>query len=256
MAARWRRAGWSWQVINQSDVLIAGRFLTPSAVGLYSRLAPSRHAAPCARDGHREPGGVPGGGAASGRSSALARALALRPALARVRERSGHVWNRRRWHPSWSSWRSVRRGRTRRIRFGWSVCSSSLRMVSGIVPTTIIGVRAPLDLWNTAINLLVLPTLLPDPACRCGRRRTRDRVGGGPASVVLSMTIPRNCKNAGGSRSATSRARFGIRSWRAAPWYAHGHRGPDVPGERAERLRGFPCSSLIGAARSTCASRF
>lgn len=26
----------AWQVINQSDVLIAGRFLTPSAVGLYS----------------------------------------------------------------------------------------------------------------------------------------------------------------------------------------------------------------------------
>jgi O-antigen/teichoic acid export membrane protein len=26
----------AWQVINQSDVLIAGRFLTPCAVGLYS----------------------------------------------------------------------------------------------------------------------------------------------------------------------------------------------------------------------------
>ncbi len=30
----------AWPVINQSDVLIAGRFLTPGAVGLYSCISP------------------------------------------------------------------------------------------------------------------------------------------------------------------------------------------------------------------------
>jgi O-antigen/teichoic acid export membrane protein len=65
-----------------------------------------------------------------------------------------------------------------------------LRMVSGIVSTTIIGVGA-LDIWNTAINLAVLPT--------CFLIGVRWGVDGlatawaGALLVVLSMTIPRNC---------------------------------------------------------------
>jgi O-antigen/teichoic acid export membrane protein len=65
-----------------------------------------------------------------------------------------------------------------------------LRMVSGIVSTTVIGVGA-LDLWNTAINLVVLPI--------CFLIGVRWGVNGLATAwavallTVLSMTIPRNC---------------------------------------------------------------
>jgi O-antigen/teichoic acid export membrane protein len=66
-----------------------------------------------------------------------------------------------------------------------------LRMVSGIVATTIIGVGA-LDLWNTAINLVVLPTcFLIGVLWGVDGLATAWAVA---LLVVLSMTIPRNCK--------------------------------------------------------------
>ena len=179
----------AWQVINQSDVLIAGRFLTPSAVGLYSV---SLHLATLPMQ--RVMGIVN-----QVVFPAVARLQDDRP---RLRERLlsglrllGFVSVPVMWGissiapelvelalgPTWQE-----------AAYPLRVVSLliPLRMVSGIVSTTVIGVGA-LDLWNTAINLVVLPI--------CFMIGVRWGVNGLATAwavallTVLSMTIPRNC---------------------------------------------------------------
>jgi O-antigen/teichoic acid export membrane protein len=179
----------AWQVINQSDVLIAGRFLTPSAVGLYSV---SLHLATLPMQ--RVMGIVN-----QVVFPAVARLQDDRP---RLRERLlsglrllGFVSVPVMWGissiapelvelalgPTWQE-----------AAYPLRVVSLliPLRMVSGIVSTTVIGVGA-LDLWNTAINLVVLPI--------CFLIGVRWGVNGLATAwavallTVLSMTIPRNC---------------------------------------------------------------
>jgi O-antigen/teichoic acid export membrane protein len=180
----------AWQVINQSDVLIAGRFLTPSAVGLYSV---SLHLAT-----------LPMQRVMSIVNQVVFPAVArLQDDRPRLRERLlsglrvlGFVSVPVMWGissiapelvelalgPTWQD-----------AAYPLRVVSLliPLRMVSGIVSTTIIGVGA-LDLWNTAINLVVLPI--------CFLIGVQWGVNGLATAwavallVVLSMTIPRNCR--------------------------------------------------------------
>jgi len=177
------------QVINQSDVLIAGRFLTPSAVGLYSV---SLHLAT-----------LPMQRVMSIVNQVVFPTVArLQDDRPRLRERLlsglrllGFVSVPVMWGisaiapelvelalgPTWQE-----------AAYPLRVVSLliPLRMVSGIISTTIIGVGA-LDLWNTAINLLVLPI--------CFLIGVQWGVNGLATAwaiallVVLSMTIPRNC---------------------------------------------------------------
>ncbi len=180
----------AWQVINQSDVLIAGRFLTPSAVGLYSV---SLHLAT-----------LPMQRVMSIVNQVVFPAVArLQDDRPRLRERLlsglrllGFVSVPVMWGissvapelvelalgPTWQD-----------AAYPLRVVSLliPLRMVSGIVSTTIIGVGA-LDLWNTAANLVVLPT--------CFLIGVQWGVNGLATAwavallIVLSITIPRNCR--------------------------------------------------------------
>ena len=183
----------AWQVINQSDVLIAGRFLTPSAVGLYSV---SLHLATLPMQ--RVMGIV--------NQVVFPTVARLQDDRPRLRERLlsglrvlGFVSVPVMWGissiapelvelalgPTWQD-----------AAYPLRVVSLliPLRMVSGIVSTTIIGVGA-LDLWNTAINLAVLPI--------CFLIGVQWGVNGLATAwavallVVLSMTIPRNCRKLG-----------------------------------------------------------
>jgi teichuronic acid exporter len=180
----------AWQVINQSDVLIAGRFLTPSAVGLYSV---SLHLAT-----------LPTQRVMTIVNQVVFPAVArLQDDRPRLRERLlsglrllGFVSVPVTWGISSVAPELVE------LALGptWQDATYPLRvvsllmpfrMVSGIVTTTIIGVGA-LDLWNTAINLVVLPTcFLIGVLWGVDGLATAWAVA---LLVVLSMTIPRNCK--------------------------------------------------------------
>lgn len=183
----------AWQVINQSDVLIAGRFLTPSAVGLYSV---SLHLATLPMQ--RVMGIV--------NQVVFPTVARLQDDRPRLRERLlsglrvlGFVSVPVMWGissiapelvelalgPTWQD-----------AAYPLRVVSLliPLRLVSGIVSTTIIGVGA-LDLWNTAINLVVLPiSFLIGVQWGVNGLATAWAVA---LLVVLSMTIPRNCRRLG-----------------------------------------------------------
>jgi len=179
----------AWLVINQTDVLIAGRFLTPSAVGVYSV---SLHLAT-----------LPMQRVMSIVNQVVFPTVArLQDDRPRLRERLlfglrvlGYVsvavmWGissiapelvvlalGSRWHDAIYPLRLVS-------------LLIPLRMVSGVVSTTVIGVGA-LDLWNTAINLVVLPA--------CFLIGVRWGVNGLATAwavallAVLSTTLPRQC---------------------------------------------------------------
>lgn len=185
----------AWQVVSQCDVLIAGRFLSQEAVGLY---AVSLHLATLPMQ----------------KTISIVNQVAfptvarLQGEPARLRQRLlgalrllGFVsvpalWGISAVAPEFVP--LVLGPRWERAVFPLQVISLivPVRMVSSVISTAITGVgAATLDLRNTAINAVVLPM-----AFLIGVRWGVDGLAMAQAvalGVVLSLTLPRNCRTLG-----------------------------------------------------------
>jgi O-antigen/teichoic acid export membrane protein len=181
----------AWHVVNQADVLIAARFLTPSAVGFYSV---SLHLATLPMQ----------------RIMGIVNQVVF-PTVARLQEDRPRLRERLLWGLRLLGFVSVP------VMWGMSVVAPELvvlalgsrwhdtvypvqvacllipfKMVSAVISTAIVGVgAATLDLRNTAVNLVVLPV-----SFLIGARWGVDGLATAwslSLMVVLALTVPRSC---------------------------------------------------------------